>query len=319
MAFDNAFYKLKTLLRLGPLDEAILDFITEGNPMLETMPFKASTSGVLNQQRIYTDADIADTVDFNGNLPIISADREIEIINLTPRGGIVIAPEMTLAQMRMSFMDFFIQELSVITPKSGNALEKDLFYNTFRKKADEVTNIFDAGGTGNDLYSVVAVNWSLGNSGLYNADGFEDGQGMLFDTAELNGGLHNLSVHGASYTGTGYAARLLSYIGVQLSNAKKGIAAISNIDLADENATITEKLMDNLVRTARKSPNTIIYMPPEVKDALDNLASDKVRIAPESSDFRADISLYKGMRIVETYNTNGGSETRLETTFKPTV
>lgn len=285
----------------------MVDQILEDAPILDMIPMEPASHGLWNLYEEQGTVTGAGLVDFDDELAEVSSDSELQQIDLSILGGLVYCGE-DKARKFGGFANYLAKQLPAILKQTGMDTEYSILYNNLRAYALANSKVLDAGGTGSTNYSIVCVNWQAGQiTGLYDPNGF--GRGAVMDVQPLsNGGLFTRSVGGKNILQ--YGARLKSYIGIQLANARY-VSGISNIDIVNDKLP-TESQMDQIISDARgRSGSTFLYMHQDVLTQLYAYKSSALQISNAEKAKDRRISEWNGIPIITSYNFLQGTEAKV--------
>jgi len=291
-----------------------VEFLTEGAPILDSVPFEASTHGTWNLYEELTDIIGATLVKMDGVLPKIDVSSDLKKTELEFFGGKIERGEDAVAEFG-SFAAYLAMKEQPIFKKFGMDAEQRMLYQYLRLAAIAGNNVkdqtvFDAGGTNNTNYSILIVRWEPGVcTGLYNPKGFSQGA-MLSYKPYNNGSLYE------NANGVGvYGGRYKSQFGFQIASPMN-VALIANIDRQDADPTNwklpTATMIDDAIAAVRgTSGDTRIYCRREVVTALGKFKEDRLQTNVQDKNFSRSISTWDGLPIVDSYNFLKASEQNL--------
>jgi len=235
MSLKDTFRELA--IKNAPKQTELVDGITERNPILAGLPMEPSSGGAWHVYEKVTDITGAGLVDMDSALPTISANTDLDKVNLSLFGGTIKIGEDKASQLGLEA--YIAKQMPKILTKTGNNIEKSMFYNNFRSFAFDNKKLVSAGGSVNTNYTMLCVTYRPGEmTGLYSESDF--GRGEVFDMKWLNNG----ALHDIGSGVNGYAMRIKSYFGIQMANPKL-IAGIVNNDIAND-ATGSQHLQQKL-------------------------------------------------------------------------
>jgi len=293
----------------------MVDQFLEDAPILEMIPFESTSDGLFNVYEEIENVAGPGLVDLDEALPIMDVETKLGQINLSVMGGKMYVGEDKARQFGGPAAYFAKKQPSILR-KTGMDLETSILYNSLRAKAitsgASTGHLFDATGSNNTNYSIIAVKWVPGEvTGLYDPNGF--GKGMLMDVQPLHGGnlaeFSQTTTDGRSVTVTGYGVRMKSYVGMQLANARY-VSAIVNIDPAAATPDLpTEAQIDDLIESVRGQVggSTWLYMHPKVKTALQKYKGDSLELRV-GDDLVRTYETWNGIPLITSYNFKRGTE-----------
>lgn len=291
----------------------MVDQLLEDAPILDMIPFEATSDGLFNVYEELVDVAGAGLVDLDEALPVVNVESKLEQVDLSVIGGEMFVGE-DKARKFGGPEAYFARKQPTILRKTGMDLEKSILYNNVRAKAltSGGDHKINAGGSSGTNFTILAIKWVPGETtGLYDPTGF--GNGLLFDIKPLNGG--NLSKFstttsdGRSVSINGYGVRMKSYIGMQLANARY-VSGIFNIDLDSTTQKLpTEAQIDDLIESVRGQVggSTWLYMHPKVYSALFKYKGDSLELRV-GDDIVRSFMTWNGIPIITSYNFLRGTE-----------
>lgn len=305
-------------LTLSNTQKEQVDTLTEDTPFLDIVPFTAATHDWWHNVAVLDTTDSMDLVDVDAPLPAITSRKKLEKFDLVGFGGSLTVPE-ELAKKYGSADKYFEDHLKPVIKSSGMKMEKRIAYYSLRQYAidnrSKGKNVYDAGGTGNNNYSIIAIRFEEGVcQGLYNANGF--GEGGIFDLKPLNNGaLYEIN----SDRVLGYGVRLRSGFGY-MTIGTRNVGAIVNIDLtrdtdkAKPKAGPTAMMIDDMLADIRSTSTgrTVMVMAAKVKGEIVRGNKDTViQMRPKDKIIDRDLESWGGVPIVVSYNMEEGTEKKV--------
>lgn len=290
----------------------MVDQILEDAPILDSMPMQPASHGLWNLYEEQGTVTSAGLVDFDDELPEVNSDTKLQQIDLSIIGGKIFCGE-DKAKKFGGFPAYIATQLPAILQQTGMDTEKSIIYNNIRQFAEDnhtaaVPKLFNAGGSANANYTILVVNWQPGQiTGLFDPAGF--GRGALLDVLALNnGGLFEKTI--GSKEILVFGARLKSYFGIQLANARF-VTAIVNIDIAAADLP-TEAQMDDAISQARGRPGrTFIYSHPDVLTAMYKFKGDKLQNVNADREVNRLITAWNSIPWVISYNFDKATESNV--------
>jgi len=318
MAINNTFREVA--IKLAPKQPEMIDYVLEEAPIMELMPFQATTNGINHVYEELLDVEGNGLVDLDGELPNVGANTELKQVNLGILGGTMEVGE-DKAKMLGGVGSYFASKLPAVFMKAAGATERSILYNNLRAAAiaarsntglvDRLDHAMSAGGSGSTNYSLIVVKWAPGAvQGLYDPNGF--GRGMLFDMEPINGGQMYYTKSSEGKT-LGYGMRLKSYFGV-LTADPRNVASIVNIDISDADPTNwklpTAMQIDDAIAAVRGATggNTMILVHPKLKTALNSFKTSIMETTVEVMNLERRFDAWNGIPIVQSYNFLRGTE-----------
>jgi hypothetical protein len=311
MALKNFFRDVG--IAMAKKQAVMIDAVTEEAPLLSMLPMQEASNGLQNVYEELKDVDGAQLINLDDELPSINADGTLEYQDLSVLGGIIRVGE-DKARKFGGAANYFAGKMPSILRETGADTETSFIYNNIRPYAKANSREQKAGGsTATSQYSAICVKWVPGETtGLYDPAGF--GNGKVFDITPVNGG--NVYEYSDGTTNRlVYGQRMKTYLALQLANPRN-VSSIVNIELTADATTDTgykalptEAVMNKMIRDARGNPaNTVIYMHPNVLDALSVYKSGALQMAPVDGDYNTMIARWNGIPIVTSYNFKEGTE-----------
>jgi len=306
MSIKNTFREIA--IANSPKQPTMVDALLEESPILGSMPFAPTSNGL---QHIYEETVAvtgAGMVEMDEALPKVDATGKLETIDVSILGGEIEVGQDKAKQFG-GVGPYIASKMPLILKKSGADAESSILYNTIRAYAlgndSGLTgeHAFNAGGTADNNYSILAVKWSPGEiQGLYDPSGF--GQGVLMEQFAINGG--NLYKDDTGRLVYGMAMK--SYIGMQMANPRY-VSTIVNIDI-DDSKLPTKGELDSLIESVRgqQGGSTVLYMHPKVLTALYEYKADGLNMFTSDKDVNRVFSYWNGVPIQTSYNFLKGNE-----------
>jgi hypothetical protein len=197
MEFKNSFYNVavEAVKKNGKTASGqieLIDNFTSNAPLLASIPFQKASN---NYHHVYSrllDADNLQVVDFDGRLPTLRAQSQLEKVDLTPFGGSFEFGEDLMLQSHGNAKDYLADQIPPVLRKTGMELERSLYINNFLTKTiayETVRSANAAASAGNHYPTMVAVTWEPGEmTGLYSPLPYGRGEsfGKLFETEWTN-------------------------------------------------------------------------------------------------------------------------------------
>lgn len=287
-----------------------IDHLTEEAPILDAIPFSASTHDMWHVAEELKSADSIGFVAMDAPLPAVNSTTKLIRFDLAKMGGMMEVGEDKARQLGGK-EKYFADRTGPVLKMTGMNTERVLVYDNLRQyaidkfRAGETTRtVYSAGGSGSANYSIIAVRFEEGVcSGLYNPMGF--GTGTMFDTQPINGG--NLYKDSAGILV--YGVRMKCDIGFQMSGVRN-IGAIVNIDPAN-NKLPTATQIDDLISDIRgtDSGRTMLLMHSRMKFALCRAFKDgRVQMRPADKIIDRQLESWGGVPFMTSYNMHDGTE-----------
>ncbi|MBP2290723.1 major capsid protein [Azospirillum rugosum] len=290
-----------------------IDHLTEETPILDLVPFSASTHDMWHVAEELTNADAMGFVAMDAPLPAVNSNTKLIRFDLAKMGG-----QMTVAEDKARQYGgkekYFADRSGPVLKNTGMNTERVIVYDNLRQYAIDqfrsgatTKTVYDAGGTGSTNYSIIAVRFEEGVcSGLYNPKGF--GNGTMFDTTPINGG--NLYDIGGGVLG--YGVRMKSDLGFQLTGVRN-VGTILNIDFA-ANKVPTDSQIDDLLADVRAtgSGRTMLLMHQRVKNWMGRaFKKERIQMRPEDKNITRQVDAWDGVPLLTSYNLYDGTEGRV--------
>ncbi len=281
----------------------LINELVEENPILATIPFKATNAGVQNVAKKMTDITGAQVVDMDAPLPQVSANGELVYTDVSYVSG-----EQTVgfdeAKLYGGAGAYFSEYSEEIMTETGNNLEKSFVYNTLKPFAKDNGNKQNAGGTLADKeFSIVAVRYNKSNTGIYSETA--SGSGLSFEITPMNGG--NVYKDGSNIPV--YGQMMKTNLGFQFIDSRN-VSYIANVDLTPDGtsdtgykALPTEAQMDEMLLQIRANEGaSFIYMHPKVKNALHVYKGEKMQLGVMDENYKRSFDMWEGVKIVTSFN-----------------
>jgi hypothetical protein len=269
MEFKNSFYNVavEAVKKNGKTASGqieLIDNFTSNAPLLASIPFQKASN---NYHHVYSrllDADNLQVVDFDGRLPTLRAQSQLEKVDLTPFGGSFEFGEDLMLQSHGNAKDYLADQIPPVLRKTGMELERSLYINNFLTKTiayETMRSAHSAASAENHYPTMVAVTWEPGEmTGLYSPLPYGSGDrfGKLFETEWANDKARHKLESGVY----GYAATIKIFIGILLANKQK-ISSLVNIV-----GTPSAKQLAALVNAANSNGSTRIYCSAALKTSI---------------------------------------------------
>lgn len=306
MSIKNTFREIAILI--SNKQPQMVDQILEEAPILEMIPYSPTTDGLQHQYEEIEEVTGAGLVNIDEALPEVDSHTSLKHIDLNILGGTMFVGEDKALKMGGP-QTYFARKQPLIMTKTGMDAERSILYNNIRAYAMENdsgltgAHVINAGGTGNDNYSILAIKWAEGQtSGLFDPSGF--GRGTLMDIQPLNGGATFLKDNRIVY-----GIRMKSYFGMMLANSRY-VSAIVNVDPDETGALPTATEIDSLIETVRGQTggNTWLYMHPKIYTALFQNKGERLELRV-GDDINRSFATWNGIPILTSYNFMDGTET----------
>ena len=288
-----------------------IELLTNEAPILKMIPFEASTHDMWHAAEQVDSIDAMGFVDIDAPLPDVGTTSKLIKFDLAKMGGKITVGE-DKARLYGGKEKYFAERTPHILKRTGMSTEQVIVYDNLRQfiidqynAGNTTKNVYDAAGSANANYSIVAVRFEEGVcSGLYNSMGF--GNGVMFDTQPINGG----SLYAINTAGTlGYGVRLKSDLGFQLVGVRN-VGAVVNIDLANsKNPTST--MIDDMLADIRAtgSGRTMLFMHKRVLNYLsETYKTQRVRYREADQNVYRKIEAWDDVPIVTSYNMYDATE-----------
>lgn len=300
-------YKTGTLkeiaIGLAEKQDHMVNTLTEEAPIADMLKFEGATHGMWNAYEEITKIDNVKEVDMDSPLPKLGADSVLKKTDLQIIGGLMEAGEDKLQVIGKEA--YFAKRLPLHLKAAGQMMERNIIYKNIREYAIDKGKAVDAGGTGDNGYSIIAYREIEGeNIGLYNPKGFGSGTGKLLDVKAVNGGNLYKDERGVLV----YGMRLKGYIGYQLANPN-GVAAIVNITKANLD-NLTAEMIDDIILSARvdQSSRGFLMMHPKMLSLLNKFKDSKLMTTVNDTNYNRTFTMWNGVKILTSYNFDNGTE-----------
>ncbi len=258
-------------LREAGGQKPVIDMGTRKTPILFNMPTEVATDNHSNTFEELVSVDI-------GGLRVLDQEAQ-EVGTVEEQGSTpinIISGKMTvtrdkLRELKQSPQDYFAGKAGKIIPRTLMAAEASIYKNSLLQNAIDSNNLLNAGGTGSNNSTIVAVNWDGGdNIGLTSP--LMAQSGLVFESVDLLGGgtmenpTRGLVTTPKGQSVSGYAVQLDARIGIQLLNSQK-LSAIVNVDPRDGKIPPIEQFAE-MILNCEGGDNTAIYMSYRTLSAL---------------------------------------------------
>lgn len=248
---------------LHPKQKAILNNLTEKNPIIDSIPVKPASHGFYNVFAKTTSIDGMEEVDFDEELPTVGISFELDQERLGKIGGTLAMPK-DAAEAMGGYSAYANNRLPQIIADAGNKKERRIYYKGFIAKALANKRFINVGGTSaGKQFSMAFIHWDEDSTvGLYNPN--DASSGKLFAQLPLNGG-KEYKVKDLNYAIGKEIAAWIQF-GLQLAD-ERFVHALVNIEpKQNENdrdkidGLPTAMMIDDAIAAVRGEPySTIIY------------------------------------------------------------
>jgi len=267
--FKNSFYAVATeAAKKNPQTAAgqlvLIDNFTSNSPMLKGLPFERASHDRHHVYGRLMDASSMQVIDFDGSLPSMQTDSQLESVNLTPFGGKFEFGEDRMKHTHNTPESFLAAQVAPVLRKTGMNLEESLYLNNFLTKTIDYGTVWSSNASaasGNTYGTMVAVTWEPGEmTGLYSQLPYGKGEsfGKLFETEWTN----NKSRHTLPNGVVGYSATVKIFLGILLANKQK-IASLVNIV-----GTPSAQQLAALVNAVQANDSTRLYCSAALKTSI---------------------------------------------------
>lgn len=284
-----------------------IDYITETSPIINSIPYFATTHGLSHAYEVLNSSVAGGFVDMDGQLPEVDSDSQLKWKELSILGG-----QMEVGEDKAKTLGgagtYFATKTPSIYKKTSMTAESQLIYNLLQNYAKDNNKLVTSasGASGNKYYSIIAVRWVEQEfCGLYDPAGFE--QGTMFSFYPYSGG----SVYKSDNKNV-YGGYFKSYLGFLLDNPRC-IAGVVNIDAtADIPDALAQQLSDMLISCrAGAEGNTKIYMHPAMLGKLGKFKDSHLNLMNGDKQLDRRIMGWDGVPIETSYNFLSGTETAI--------
>lgn len=270
-----------------------IDSVLEGTPLLDRIPFVASTHGLTHAFEKIQEVDAAAFVNIDQPLPGADVTTELGKKDLNTMGFTIEAGIDHIAATvgKGNFSKYLAKKTPKIFNATGMKTEA-AFIGLLKKYAVQNGQVINAGGTGTKTYSIFATRFVEDEvCGLYDEEGF--GDGAFFDTIPIAGGNPYKNKEGK----TVYGADFKTHIQFLLENPKC-VSAIVNID---EEHPIKKEMMNKLLKMARAGDigQILIFGHPDATEFIDNL---KMSMVTQGTSINTLVENWNKVEIISTWN-----------------
>lgn len=267
--FKNSFYAVATdVVKKNPKAASgqllLIDNFTSNAPILKGLPFEQASHDRHHVYGRLMDASSMQVIDFDGTLPSMQTDSQLESVNLTPFGGKFEFGEDRMRHTHTNPETFLASQVQPVLRKTGMNLEESLYVQNFLTKTIAYGTAWSSNpsaAAGNTYGTMVAVTWEPGEmTGLYSPLAYGKGEsfGKLFETEWTNNKARHTLPNGI----VGYAATVKIFLGILLANKQK-IASLVNII-----GTPTASQLAALANAVQANGSTRIYCSAALKTSI---------------------------------------------------
>lgn len=299
-------------IRKAEKQAQMVDDFTEDAPFLAAMPVQESSAELSNVAERILNITGADTVDLDAALPTINAETELVQTDLQKVGGLIEVGK-DKAKILGGPQAYFAGKMPWIMRETGMAIEKSFLYNSFRAYAFQEGKLTDLGGTfsatpGAGLYSILCITFMPGEMyGLVGKGAFNEGKAFYMDPL-VNGGSYKLADGSI-----GYGMEVGTYLGANLNNARY-IAGLVNCEADPADAAFPSEDELSSIRLDARATNTnsVYVMHPRMRQKLGTKYKlDHFNTFNETTGINTQLFSWDNVPIIETYNLEDGTETKL--------
>ena len=134
--FKNSFYTIATeIAKKNPLAApgqlTLIDNFTAESPILKGLPFEQASHDCHHVHGRLLDATSMQVIDFDGVLPSMQTDSQLESVHLTPFGGKFEFGEDRMRLTHKTPESFLAAQIPPVLRKTGMALEHSIYLNNF--------------------------------------------------------------------------------------------------------------------------------------------------------------------------------------------
>lgn len=310
MATTIAEIARELAVRNGNTQDVVVDSLTEETPVLDIMPFEASTHGLSHSYENVEEITGATFADIDGDVSTVSVESALLSQDLSILSGLDEAGVDKIKKYG-GINRYMERRAPFVLRQTGMDLERAFIYDLFRQRAIDAGNIQEPAtpSTGDTGYSMVAIRFQRGVcTGLFDPDGFGNGRLIEMSLVENGNPYYKDSATGGRQKVQGWDLR--GYTGALVASTKN-VAAIVNINIANigSDTTVPDLIDEMLLQAQSERGNTIIVMHPRLKNKLHAFKGDKLQINVAETGFSRRIDLWEGVPIVATYNMDAGTET----------
>lgn len=278
-------------------------------PLIETIEFGPSNHGLQHAYEELTKVTGGQFVQMDAPLPSADAQATLKFQDLNIMGFNLEAGVDKVTQLygKNGFAKYLAKKAPKIMTKSAMATEEALIYDLLEPLALKNAKALNAGATGNENYSLVAVRWVEDEfGGLYDPAGF--GKGTLFETLPLSNSSPYKNADGI----TVYGADFKSYLGFLLA-AKDNVSVIFNID---DTHIPTAKMVDQMLENVHAGDvgKTFIFGHPHALNLLKTIKESTLTMGPADKNYSRSLSTWDGVPLIGSYNFKNGTEAKIDTT-----
>lgn len=267
--FKNSFYSVATdIVKKNPQAASgqllLIDSFTAEAPIFKGLPFEQASHDCHHVHGRLLDATSMQVIDFDGVLPSMQTDSQLESVHLTPFGGKFEFGEDRMRLTHATPDTFLATQIPPVLRRTGMVLEHSIYLNNFLPTTIKNETAWSANVTAeaDKLYgSMVAITWEPGEmTGLHSPLPYGKGDrfGKLFETEWINNKARHTLPNGV----VGFAATCKIFLGMLLANKQK-IASLINIK-----GTPTAKQLAALVNAVQAGGSTRIYCSLALKTAI---------------------------------------------------
>lgn len=296
--------------------QELINRFAKDTPFLKTIPYITSTHGLMNQYEDVTDIDGAEFKELGAPYKDMSVNTSLVKEDMGIMGGLMEINAEKASQLtnttkgEEAATKYFAKRSPIVLNDAGKKVEKHLIYNylyrkifSYNKKCDpNERTLIDAGGTGNNTWSVLAIRQQKEeNCGLLSPVG--DNKDEILTMEWLNGG----SLHKLKDGTLGYAAVWKALMGYQMARADN-VGAIFNITDADASKLTSTMLNDLIARIDGNSSDTVIVMNKGLQARVYDFKTNQLVVGCTDKNFDTRFDLFNGITLLGTSSMLRGTE-----------
>lgn len=275
----------------------LLNFLLEDTPVLNKVPFMASSHPFWNVAEKVTEIKSAGFVDMNAPLPQMNMDTTLEKVDLGIMGGEMFVPE-DKAQALGGADKFFAERTQPFLKQAGMTTERKLIYDNLRRFAIDNKKAIDAKGSAG-CYTMIAFRpIKAASCGLYSPVGFSTGAGI--DVKKIHGGELYHNEKGV----LGYGMRFKGYFGFQLKDVES-VSAIVNINASN---IPTAEQIDDMLDNIRADSGSFICCHPKVLSFLNKYKGNILQASMGDKNVDRTFMAWNGIPFITSRNFDKGTE-----------
>lgn len=277
-----------------------IDYIVNEAPVLAMALMEPTTNGWSDITTVMTSVDSMFQTDLDAGVQRVSSAEKIVETKVSKFSGMIEIGRDSAKLYPGGASDYFAEKSPKHYKKAGADIE-GTFLAALRQFAITNENIFDATGSDDENYSIIAVTWEEDEiTGIYNPESF--GSAGFIEVEFPNGGtLQEIGQDDAKNPKFGYRMLLDTNFGIKLLNPKY-VSAIVNIDKKRARAAVTTELIHDMLTAATRKSSTMIVCHPDLIPIFQDIMKGMLQVSNADNGINTEVYSYNGTPIVPSFN-----------------